>query len=93
MRLLFFVMNKTDKLEKLLTEFLQAGIKGATVLSSTGMARVLTNHDDEEDIPFLGSLRAMPVSYTHRDVYKRQRLYILYYNGYNICNGQYMDRR
>ncbi len=59
MRLLFFVMNKTDKLEKLLTEFLQAGIKGATVLSSTGMARVLTSHDDEEDIPFLGSLRAM----------------------------------
>lgn len=29
MRLLFFVMNKTDKLEKLLTEFLQAGIKGS----------------------------------------------------------------
>jgi len=57
MRLLVLVLNHDDKLEDLLAEFLKIGISGATVISSTGMARVLTGRD-EEDIPLFGSIRA-----------------------------------
>jgi len=60
MKLLVFVLNNTEKLESFLTEFAYAGIGGATVLSSTGMARVLTSHDDnEEDIPLFNALRSL----------------------------------
>lgn len=58
MKLLVLVLNKTEKLEDVLLELAQAGLCGATVLSSTGMARLLGGHDEEE-IPFLGSLRAL----------------------------------
>jgi len=58
MRLLVLVLNHEDKLEDLLAEFLKIGISGATVLSSTGMARVLTGLN-EEDIPLFGSIRAL----------------------------------
>lgn len=58
LRVLFFVLNKTEKLDDILTEFAHNGIGGATILSSTGMARVLSSHTDDDDIPFLGSVRA-----------------------------------
>ncbi|WMJ83759.1 P-II family nitrogen regulator [Oscillospiraceae bacterium LTW-04] len=58
MRLMVFVLNKTELLEPLLAEFLQAGISGATILESTGMARVLTQYEGNE-IPFIGSIRAL----------------------------------
>ncbi|HBG16380.1 MAG TPA: hypothetical protein DDW93_06325 [Firmicutes bacterium] len=54
MQLLVFVLNKVDRLEDLLKELLNVGIKGATVLESTGMARVL--HDA---IPIFGSLKML----------------------------------
>lgn len=57
MRLLFCVLNRTEKLDALLTEFARRNVSGATVIESMGMVRLLGNkHDDE--IPFLGSLRA-----------------------------------
>ena len=59
MKLLTFVLNQTEKLDELLTEFAHMGIGGGTILESTGMARVLGGHHDEEDIPFLGSLRSL----------------------------------
>jgi len=55
MQLFVFILNRTEKLEDLLAEFVRVGLKGATVLSSTGMARVLMEHDD--DLPLIGSLR------------------------------------
>lgn len=58
MKVLFFVLNKTEKLDDVLTEFAHADIGGATILSSTGMARVLSSHYEDDDIPFLGSVRA-----------------------------------
>lgn len=58
MKLLIFVLNKTEKLEELLAEFVHIGICGSTVLSSTGMARILTNYSHEE-LPFLGSIRTL----------------------------------
>ena len=60
MVLLILVLNKEEKLEEILTEFMRIGINGATVLSSTGMARVLTGskRNEEDDIPLFGALRA-----------------------------------
>ncbi|MFV0497518.1 MAG: hypothetical protein ACK5L0_05000 [Candidatus Fimivivens sp.] len=58
MKLMVFVLNKAELLEPLLSEFLQAGISGATILESTGMARVLTQYEGN-DIPFIGSIRAL----------------------------------
>lgn len=57
LKLLFFVLNKTEKLDDVLTEFSRRNIKGATVLESAGMARLLSHKHDEDEIPFLGSLR------------------------------------
>lgn len=58
MKLLFFVLNNTDKLDDVLTAFALKNICGATVLESAGMARILSNKHLENEIPFLGSLRA-----------------------------------
>jgi len=58
MKLLFFILNKTEKLDAVLTEFARINISGATVLESMGMARLLSHEHDEDEIPFLGSLRA-----------------------------------
>lgn len=58
MKLLFFVLNKTEKLDEVLTEFASRNISGATVIDSMGMARLLNHKHDEDEIPFLGSLRA-----------------------------------
>ena len=54
MKLLVFILNRVDKLEKLLCELSEAKISGATIVESTGMARALYNM---EDGAFLGSLR------------------------------------
>ena len=59
MRLLLFVLNKTEKLDSLLAEFARENIGGATVIESMGMARLLSHKHDEDEIPFLGSLRTL----------------------------------
>jgi len=58
MKLLFYVLNKTEKLDAILTEFAHRNINGATVLDSVGMARLLSHKHDEEEMPFLSSVRA-----------------------------------
>jgi hypothetical protein len=58
MKLFVLVLNKTERLEDLLAEFMRMGISGATVLSSTGMARVLMGHS-EDDLPLIGSLKTV----------------------------------
>lgn len=57
MRVVFYVLNKVDKLDEILSEFVNRGIRGATVLESAGMASLLNEKHDEGDMPFLGSLR------------------------------------
>ena len=59
MKLLIFVLNKTEKLDALLAEFAKENISGATVIESMGMARLLSHKHDEDEIPFLGSLRTL----------------------------------
>ena len=56
MQLVVIVLNRTEYLEDLLKEFAERGISGATILDSTGMARVLGSH---EDLHIFGSLRMM----------------------------------
>ena len=46
MKALFFVLNKVEKLNQLLEEFARIGVKGATIMSSTGMAHSLYDSDD-----------------------------------------------
>jgi hypothetical protein len=55
MNLLVFVLHNHEKLDAVLTELERAGICGATVIDSTGMAKVL--HHEEEDVMLLGALR------------------------------------
>ncbi|MGO5053513.1 hypothetical protein ACTQ6A_13565 [Lachnospiraceae bacterium LCP25S3_G4] len=58
MKLLYFVLNKTEKLDEILAEFIQWGIKDATIVDSMGMVRLLNSKYDEDELPFLGSVRA-----------------------------------
>lgn len=55
MKMLIMVLNKVDALEDILEKFSEAGLKGATVIDSQGMARVLTNSDPDK-LPLFGSL-------------------------------------
>ena len=57
MDLLIFILNDHEKLDAILTELEKSGIRGATVIDSTGMAKVL--HHDEEEVAFLGTLRSL----------------------------------
>lgn len=59
MKLLIFVLNKIDKLDRLLKEFAKHDITGATVISSAGMAHELLKSNDETLSRIVGSLRKL----------------------------------
>ena len=46
MLMLVYVLHRYEMLDKLLKELNKAGIKGATVLHSNGMAQILSKEDD-----------------------------------------------
>lgn len=48
MELVVIVLNKTEKLEALLGALADNNIGGATILDSVGMARVLSNSEDNK---------------------------------------------
>ena len=54
MQLLFAVVNDPEKVDDILTGFLELGITGATVLNSEGMGRVLMH-----DIPIFAGLQTL----------------------------------
>lgn len=56
MQLLIFVTKKEDKIDQLMKELALADIRGATVLSSTGMANSIK---DMEDLPMFDVLTTM----------------------------------
>lgn len=58
MKLMVVVLSKIELLDELLGGFIEAGIRGATILQSRGMARELYNSGRNSDM-FLGSLRAI----------------------------------
>lgn len=45
MKLVVMILNKTEALESLLENMTDAGITGATIIDSTGMARVIGEYD------------------------------------------------
>ncbi len=55
---LFVVLNAVDYLEDILTGFLDKGIKGATIVESQGMGKVIANSNND-DIPMFGALRML----------------------------------
>jgi len=55
---LFVVLNQTDYLDDILENFMQAGVKGATVLDSQGMASAIVN-SAEQRVPLFGSLKTL----------------------------------
>ncbi|MGL4345005.1 MAG: P-II family nitrogen regulator [Cellulosilyticaceae bacterium] len=57
MKLLVLILNKVEALDDVLSGLADNGIKGATIIDSTGMARALAHTDGEYS--FLGSLRAI----------------------------------
>ena len=57
MQVFVFVLNRTEHLEHLMEEFSNHGLRGATVLDSKGMARILLG--SEEDVPVFYGLRAI----------------------------------
>ena len=56
MQVFVFVLNRTEHLEHLLQEFSSRGLRGATVLDSKGMARILHS---EDEMPLFYGLRAI----------------------------------
>jgi len=54
MQLLVAVVNDPDKLDEILSGFLEIGITGATVIGSEGMGRLLTH-----DIPIFAGLQSL----------------------------------
>ncbi len=58
MKLMVFILNKVDALEMFLCRLAEEGIRGATILSSTGMARALQNFGNDS-FSFFSSLRTI----------------------------------
>jgi len=58
MKLLVFILNRIDALESFLIRLAEEGIRGATILSSTGMARALSDFGNE-NFTFFTSLRTL----------------------------------
>jgi len=56
MKLVVYVMNKTEYLDEFLRELKEHHINGATIIKSTGMVRKLIQSDDME---FIGSLKTL----------------------------------
>ncbi|UCC26300.1 MAG: hypothetical protein JSU98_04195 [Gemmatimonadales bacterium] len=54
MQLLVAVVNEPDKVDEILSGFLELGITGATVIGSEGMGRLLTH-----DIPIFAGLQSL----------------------------------
>ncbi|MFA7105914.1 MAG: P-II family nitrogen regulator [Candidatus Izemoplasmatales bacterium] len=56
MKLVIYVMTRTKILEEFLQELNENGIKGATIINSTGMGRTLAKNDD---MNLFGSLKVL----------------------------------
>ena len=54
MHLLVAIIDSPDKLDTILTGFLELGVRGATVINSEGMSRVLSH-----DIPIFSGLQTL----------------------------------
>jgi nitrogen regulatory protein PII len=55
---LYIILNEVDYLEEVLAAFVKAGVKGATILESQGMARAIVANKIN-DTPMFGYLKTM----------------------------------
>jgi nitrogen regulatory protein PII len=53
MKLLFIVLNSSEKLEEVLEGLIETGITGATVVDSVGMGHII------EDVPLFAGMRSL----------------------------------
>lgn len=58
MNVLVIVLNKVNYLDDILEEFIEIGIKGATILDSQGMGAAITSAGRGKDF-FLGGIRSL----------------------------------
>jgi len=56
MKLLIYVMNNVGLMDKFIHQLKENNVKGATIIESTGMGRVLVGNDDMD---FIGSLKVL----------------------------------
>lgn len=52
LQLLVFILNQEENLDEILSGFIEVGVKGATIIDSVGMGRILAH-----DIPIFAGLR------------------------------------
>lgn len=57
LKLMVFILNKTEKLDRLLKELANEHLTGATVFNSSGMAQALSGSNDETLSNIFGSIR------------------------------------
>jgi len=57
MHVLFLVLNEIEYLDDILSEFVEIGVKGATILDSQGMASAIANNSNRQ-VPLFGSLKS-----------------------------------
>lgn len=69
MQVLFFVLNAPEKLDELLSQMERHGIHGATIFESTGMARVLKSHHDEDEFEFLSAVPNVSIPQSSEKLY------------------------
>lgn len=53
-KVLFVILNKTEYLQDLMVLLVELGLKGATVIDSVGMGKILT-----QDIPIFAGMRSL----------------------------------
>lgn len=54
---LFIILNETDYLDDILANFIEVGVRGATILESQGMASAILSNENR-NIPIFGTLKA-----------------------------------
>lgn len=61
MEILVFILNEVEKLDELLLELSQKGLKGATILTSAGMAKSIydSNNPNKSDNIVINSLKIL----------------------------------
>lgn len=57
MNVLFLILNKTQYLDDILSGFVEAGVKGATIVDSQGMGSALVT-GNQYDVPLFGYLNS-----------------------------------
>lgn len=87
MKLVIIFMNRIEYLDDLLTAFLEIGVKGATVIDSVGMGRIISY-----DIPIFAGLRdafpsSSPGNKTIFTVVKDEMLPEIQNVIQEVCNG------